>query len=110
MKVPNADRAVVDIRKLSEYCLNPAHREGRHKARLFAAALGVTRDDAEDLLQMLMQAVVTHEARPGRRDEYGQRYIVDFTMVWRGRRALVRSSWIVEYGSDIPRLTSCYPL
>jgi len=35
MKVPNADRAVVDIRKLRDYCLNLLHDEGKHKARLF---------------------------------------------------------------------------
>jgi hypothetical protein len=41
MKIPNADRAVVDIRKLRDYCLNPQHDEGKHKARLFAVALGM---------------------------------------------------------------------
>ncbi len=42
MKLPNSDRAVVDIAKLRDYCLNPAHPRGRHKARVFAAALGLT--------------------------------------------------------------------
>ena len=80
MTVPNAERAVVDIRKLRDYCLDPAHDEGKHKARLFTAALGMTRDDAEDLRDVLLQAVKTHEAKPGRRDQYGQRYIVDFML------------------------------
>jgi hypothetical protein len=39
MTIPHADRAVVDIRKLRDYCLNPLHDEGKHKARVFAAAL-----------------------------------------------------------------------
>jgi hypothetical protein len=25
MKLPNGERAIVDIRKLQEYCLNPLH-------------------------------------------------------------------------------------
>lgn len=110
MIVPNAEHAVVDIRKLRDYCLNPAHDEGKHKARLFAAALGLTRDDAADLRDALLQAVRTHEAKLGRRDAYGQRYIVDFVLEWRGKQAMIRSSWIIEHGTDTPRLTSCYPL
>jgi hypothetical protein len=47
MTIPHAERAVVDIRKLRDYCLNPTHDEGKHKARLFVAALGMTRGDAE---------------------------------------------------------------
>jgi len=37
MIIPNAERAVVDIRKLRDYCLNPLHDDGKHKAQLFAA-------------------------------------------------------------------------
>ena len=110
MIIPNAERAVVDIRKLRDYCLDPTHMEGKHKARLFAAASGMTRDDAEDLRAALLQAVKTHEAKLGRRDEYGQRYLVDFILEWRDKRAMIRSGWIIEHDSDTPRLTSCYPL
>ncbi len=38
MKLPNGGRAVVEIAKLRDYCLNPAHPRGRHNARVFAAA------------------------------------------------------------------------
>ena len=47
MKVPNADQAEVDIRKLQEYSLNMEHRTGKNKARVFASALDLTIDDAE---------------------------------------------------------------
>ena len=67
MPIPNAERAVVDIRKLRDYCLNPLHDEGKHKARLFAA-VGITVNDAEALRNLLLQAVKTHEAQLGRRD------------------------------------------
>jgi hypothetical protein len=109
MKIPNADRAVVDIRKLCDYCLNPLHDEGKHKARLFVAALGMTANDADDLRTALLQAVKTHDAPLGRRDEFGQRYIVDFPFEWRGKRAMMRSGWIIEHDSETPRLTTCYP-
>lgn len=109
MPLPNAERAVVDIRKLLDYCLNPLHDEGKHKARLFAS-VGLTANDAEELRNILLQMVTTHEAQSGRHDAYGQRYIVDFSLGWRGRQVLIRSGWIIEHGSDIPRLTTCYPL
>jgi hypothetical protein len=108
--IPNAGRAVIDIRKLRDYCLDPTHDEGKHKARLFMAALGMTSDDAEALRDALFQAVITHDAELGRRDEYGQRYAIDFVLEWQGRRAMIRSGWIIEHDSDTPRLTSCYPL
>lgn len=64
-------------------------------------------DDAEYLRSILLQAVKTNEAQFGRRDVFGQRYTVDFIIAWRQKQAMVRS---VEHDSNIPRLTSCYPL
>ncbi len=110
MKLPNADYAVVDIRKLRDYCLNPMHDEGKHKARLFKSALGMTTDNAEELQEILLNAVKTHDARLGRRDEFGQRYTIDFIVEWEGKTTMIRSGWIIELGLNTPRLTSCYPL
>lgn len=110
MLLPNADRAVVDIRKLRDYCLDPSHDEGKHKARLFFAALGMTAQDAQGLRTALLQAVLDIDAELGRLDKYGQRYVVDFVLEWKDRRAQIRSAWIIEHDTTIPRLTSCYPL
>ena len=108
--LPYAENAIVDIRKLRDYCLDPNHHRGKHKARLFYSILGMTADDAEDLRQILLKVVKTQEARLGRQDVYGQRYTIDFTLEWQNRSATVRSGWIIENDSDIPRLTTCYPL
>ena len=110
MKVPNADHAVLDIRKLRDYCLDPTHRTGKHKARVFLAAAGMTANDAEVLRDALLKAVREHEAESGLKDNYGQRYQVDFPLEWRGRQAMIRSAWIIEPGRLYPRLTSCYVL
>ena len=110
MRLPHADRAVVDIEKLRDYCLNPEHPRGRHKARVFARALGLTAADAEALRDALLANVRTHDATPTERDEYGQRFVVDFVMTGRGGWAALRSTWIVRSGEDFPRLTSCYVL
>ncbi|HEY9798494.1 MAG TPA: hypothetical protein V6D30_22870 [Leptolyngbyaceae cyanobacterium] len=110
MLIPNAENAVVEIRKLRDYCLNLEHDEGKHKARLFSTILGMTADNAEELRQMLLEVVKTHEAQLGRSDEYGQRYTLDFRIEWQDKSATLRSGWIIERDSDIPRLTTCYPL
>ena len=108
--IPNSVNAVVDIRKLRDYCLNPEHAQGKHKARLFASTLGMTADDAEELRLILLDIVISHEAQPGRTDAFGQRYTIDFPLTWQDRSATIRSGWIIERGSEIPRLTTCYPL
>ena len=41
MKLPNADRAVVEMQKLVDYCLDPEHPRGKHKARVFLSSCGL---------------------------------------------------------------------
>ncbi len=109
MKLPGGDRAIVDIAKLHDYCLNPAHPRGRHKARLFASVLGLTQEDAELLREHLLRAACEGNATPTLRDEFGDRYQIDSELS-RDRRATIRSAWIVLRGEHIPRLTTCFVL
>ncbi|WP_212718217.1 MULTISPECIES: DUF6883 domain-containing protein [unclassified Synechocystis] len=53
--LPYAENAVVDIHKLRDYCLNPKHDDGKHKAHLFLLSLGMTASHAEELRQILLQ-------------------------------------------------------
>jgi len=110
MKLPGSDRALVDVAKLREYCLNERHPRGRHKARLFASVLGLTREDAEILRQELLRAAVDGDASPSERDDYGQRYVVNFEMAGPSGSAVIRSIWIVLKGENYPRLITCYVL
>ncbi len=106
--LPNAEAAVVDLRKLRDYCLDSAHPTGRHKARVFRSALGLTDADAEALRERLLQAAHTLPAELAGRDTYGARYRLDFEMHGPGGAAIVRSAWIVRRGEAFPRLVSCY--
>jgi hypothetical protein len=109
MKLPNGDQAIVEIRKLLEYCLNSHHPRGRNKARVFAS-VGIRDADAEELRMALLVAAADTDAEIGVANVYGQRYIVDFDLVRQGRVVRIRSTWIVRIGDDLPRLTSCYVL
>ena len=106
--LPNAERALVDIRKLRDYSLNPEHDEGKHKARVFKAALGFTRADAEKLREMVIDAARTEDAQLGKRIPHGQMYVVDFTTPGLHANVTIRTAWIVEVDTDFPRLVSCY--
>jgi hypothetical protein len=110
MKLPGGERAIVDIGKLVDYCLSSVHVRGRHKARVFGSALGVTSSDGEFLRGELLRAAREGEAKEGRSDEYGARYTVDFKVIRGHRGAQVRSAWIVPRGESTPRFTSCYVL
>ena len=108
MPLSNAEQAVVEIRKLREYCLNPSHPRGKHKARVFGSALELTREDAEQLRSALLTAVREEEAEWIFEDEYGIRYRIEFEMERSSRRAKIRSIWIVRADESFPRLVTCY--
>ena len=108
MLLPNGNRAVVDIRKLRDYCLNPDNPRGSRKARVFRSALGMTKVDAPALRQRLMQVAASEQAQIGEIDRFGQRYTIDFEL-WKGtRKVVVRSGWIILSNETVPRLTTCY--
>lgn len=110
MKIPNAESAFVDIVKLRDYSLSPEHEEGKHKARVFAVALGLTVDHAEWLREKLLAAAKTKDCRLGRKTEFGQRYLVDFELTREQKSARLRSVWIVRRDENLPRLVTCYVL
>lgn len=110
MKLPYADRAVVDMGKLLNYSLNPFHEVGKHKARVFQSALGLTIDDAEWLRERVLQAAYNEESVAAPSSPFGDKYVIDVMIVRGEYQAVVRTAWIIEYGTNFPRLTSCYVL
>jgi hypothetical protein len=110
VKLPNPERAVVEIHKLRNYCLNPDHRRGCHKACVFAASLGLTVEDVHYLREALLAAVRDNNAVAAEHDEYARRYVIDFMASGPAGQATVRSAWIIRQGEEFPRLTSCYVL
>jgi hypothetical protein len=108
MKLPNPHRAVVEISKLRDYSLNVDHPVGMHKARVFKAALGITVREADWLRNRALEVAVTGEARAGSTLAFGNTYVIDAWITYKDRSAVIRFCWIVEFGTDFPRLTSCY--
>jgi Domain of unknown function (DUF6883) len=114
VKLPNADRALIEIEKLRDYSLNPNHPKGKHKARVFLSVLGLKAGDAGLLREKIMEAILISEAREQQPTSYGRRFVVDFYLTgfdkFAATTVTVRSAWIIRNGEDFPRLTSCYIL
>ena len=108
--LPGAERAFIDLRKLADHVLGPTHSIGQHKARVFAGALGLARADVGVLHGWLIQSIAVCEAVPGQRDEFGQRYTVDFPVSTDAGSAVLRSAWIVRPKENFPRLVTCFVL
>jgi hypothetical protein len=110
MKLPNGEHAELGD-KLETYSLNPLHREGRHKARVFASALGITLDNAGVLRDAVLRAAVESDEVEARGDNgFGEVFVLRFRLETGIGSALVLTAWIIRRDEDFPPLTTCYIL
>jgi len=110
MKLPNADKAVVEREKIVDYLLNPGHRYGASKARFFAQ-FGFRPESWEVLAAALRAQGQRHEVSKEKQTGFGPRYEVEGELVAPdGRRPRVRTVWQVDEGQVAPRLITAYPL
>lgn len=107
-RLPRADRAVVPREKLEGYLLNPQHEIGRHKARVFASALGIQQRDWQYLGDQLRTAVVDAPASSIRETSWGSLYeVVVAVEGLNGQTGQVATVWLVA-GDEPPRLVTAY--
>ena len=108
MKLPNGQHCDLGT-KLEDYSLNPFHREGRHKARVFNSVLGLTQANAEVLHAAIRSAAASSDEAEARGDNgFGDAFNLRFVMTSSRGRATVMTGWIVLRNEDFPRLTTCY--
>src|SRR3979411_1072892 len=108
--LPKRNEAVLDIRKIEDYCLSPAHPRGRHKARVFREALDVGQGDAAWLRDVLLEAAGVGGASKVEADAWGSHWRVDASIRRHGKSTVVRTIWIVRTGEDLPRFVTCWVL
>lgn len=110
MKLPNGEHADLGT-KLEEYSLNPSHRHGQHKARVFESALGITLANKEVLSRALFAAAKnSNDVVAGGDNGFGETYVLRFLLTTEKGSATVLSAWIVRHKEDFPRLTTCFIL
>lgn len=98
----------IDIRKLRDYCLNPYHPVGKHKARVFSAQLGLERRDAGILKEEIIRNIKHAEIHKEFEDEYGIRYSANIELNMNNRVALVKTLWIIRTDDNTPSFVTCY--
>jgi hypothetical protein len=107
-RLPRAESATIPTDKLVRYALSPEHPRGRHKARVFASALGITAADWRYLHDQILDAVPTAAVRSTRITPFGIAYEVVVPIDGLNGASLpVVTTWILA-GDAPPRLTSTW--
>lgn len=110
MKLPHAEKAQVDREKVTGYSLCTSHPDGASKAAFFSRH-GFTAEAWEVLAEAPQDHGWSHPVCGSVPSAYGTRYSVDGPLESPdGRNPKVRTVWIVEHGSETPRLVTAYPL
>ena len=109
IKLPNADKIIIEREKIVEYLLNPEHHIGSIKANFFTK-FGFCAERWEVLANALRIHGQTHAVTSIRETGYGPRYVVEGKMnTPDGRNPHVRSVWQMDKGAVAPRLITAYP-
>lgn len=109
MKLPNADKLVVEREKVADYLLNPAHPDNGGKAEFFGK-LGFRREGWETLAAALRALAQTAEVAGNAESPHGRKYVIVGRLESPdGKAARVQTIWIVDKGLDVARLVTAYP-
>jgi len=106
MLLPNIERASINREKLADYALNSGHPEGRHKARVFLSALGISASDAVWLADAILAGLSRSEAILQGNTRWGTMYRVDMEIVRGERCAKIRTVWLGV--KEEVRLVTCF--
>ena len=109
VKLPFAERAIVDASKVRDYLLSPEHPVGRFKARVFGAA-GYDQRDWSRLQRDILALATTMDVERTASDEHGQRFVGTGILVApNGSLLPVTTIWIIRSGEAEPRFVTAYP-
>jgi hypothetical protein len=105
MKLVNAEISEI---KIYDYCLDTEHPDGEHKARVFKAALGIDRTNAEKLFKLLNESLNSEDATFLREDEFGRHFSIEHEVEGLKGKEILRSLWVIRRGEEFPRFVSCF--
>jgi len=109
VKLPGAERAVIDDAKIRGYLLSESHPVGRFKAKFFVA-MGYSASAWRVLAADLRSHALANEGVATEANEYGQKYEVRGSLKRPAKRsAVVVSVWIVLRDEDFPRFVTAFP-
>ncbi|HEY4234316.1 MAG TPA: hypothetical protein VGM76_12870 [Lacipirellulaceae bacterium] len=109
MKLPNADRAIIDAAKIRDYLLDVDHPYGGSKARLLVS-LGYSAASWQQLEHDIRAAHLPENVVATINTLWGKRYEIVAPIAGpSGDSLMFRSVWQIDLGTDAPRLITMYP-
>ena len=83
------------------------YRQGKHKARVFKSALGITAENVDELIRLIRQAAIDGVVVQELETALGREFKLDWTIP--GTDAIeLRTIWILSQGSIDPQLVSAF--
>jgi len=109
MNLPNAHLAEVDPSKVTDSLLNASHPDNGGKAPFFAR-LGFTPREWHVLAKALRDSARSASVTRRIESVHGRKFVLEGLInTPSGQTPMARTVWIVDRGSDIPRLVTAYP-
>jgi hypothetical protein len=108
-RVPNAANAIVEPRKITHYLLSGTSAKGAPKATFFEW-FGFRRDQPDVLAVALLAHIAAHQIDKVLPSPWGLKYEISGPMpAPDGRVPTVRTVWIVNTGTTVPRFVTAVP-
>jgi len=109
MKIPNNTEAVVNTSKITDYLLSDTHETGRHKAAFFNS-FGFEVNSLTIFEKALKTHALERDIEEISVSDYGKKYKLECVIETPDQRnPCIVTIWIIENGTDEPRLITAYP-
>ncbi|WP_410682776.1 DUF6883 domain-containing protein [Citrobacter braakii] len=106
---PEIDQLKVPVEKLLNYALNVDHKEGKHKARIFKAALGIEAKQWRYLAFQLGEEMKDAKLEVTHVTEHGIKHRAFLQIAGlNGKMCKVRTAWIIS-PNEPAKLVTAYP-
>jgi filamentous hemagglutinin len=108
LKLP-LDKIIIEVRKLRDYLLNPAHPEGATKAQ-YLSEMGYNQENYHILEVDLRNQHLTCDVQPGQVSIYGEKFEIVAPLVGpNGKKRTIRSVWMIRKSDTFARLITLIP-
>ena len=109
MRLPNAENAIIDSKKLRDYVLSLSHPIGRFKAAFFSS-LGYSQKNWKQLETDLRQQHLPKNTVFCQKTSYGKKYEIHGKIRGpNGKSEEIVSIWIILVDEKVPRFVTAYP-
>jgi hypothetical protein len=108
VKLPQAERVEIDVRKVSDYLLSPVHPVGRFKARVFKA-LGFDQATPDAFVAEVRRIAGEGEVAEVQDFAFGRKYTVPGELKGPRGAARVVTVWMQAVGREDVRLVTVRP-